>query len=140
MTLGDVIPETGTRLGDELLTIHRSYLSTIFPLMKGKLVKAVAHITGGGFEGNISRILPSNVDAVVDTTYWKPPGVFRAIERLSGVEREEMYRVFNMGIGLVAVVEEKNRPILRKMLKAPNSEVVPAGFITEGKGKVKLRL
>ena len=140
MTLDDVIPEAGTRLGDELLMIHRSYFSTIYPLMKKKLIKAVAHITGGGFEGNISRILPSNVDAVVDTTYWKPPGVFRAIERLAGVEREEMYRVFNMGIGLVAIVGEKNRPALRKMLKSPNCEVVPAGFITEGTGRVKLKL
>ncbi len=140
MTLDDAIPGTDTRLGDELLTIHRSYLSTIFPLMKKKLIKAVAHITGGGFEGNISRILPSNVDAVVDTTYWKPPGVFKAIEKLAGVEREEMYRVFNMGIGLVAILEEKNRPALRRMLKAPDCEVVPAGFITEGTGKVKLKL
>ncbi len=140
MTLDDAIPETDTRLGDELLIIHRSYLSTVFPPMKKKLIKAVAHITGGGFEGNISRILPSNVDAVVDTTYWKPPGVFRAIERLAGVEREEMYRVFNMGVGLVAIVEEKNRPALRRMLKASDCEVVPAGFITEGTGKVKLKL
>jgi phosphoribosylformylglycinamidine cyclo-ligase len=140
MTLEDNIPETGTRLGDELLTIHRSYLSTVFHPMKRKLIKAVAHITGGGFEGNISRILPSNVDAVVDTTFWKPPGVFRAIQRLAGVEREEMYRVFNMGIGLVAIVEQKNRPALRRMLKAPNCEVVPAGIITEGTGKVKLKL
>lgn len=140
MTLDDNIPETGTRLGDELLTIHRSYLSTVFPLIKRKLIKAAAHITGGGFEGNISRILPSNVDAVVDTTYWKPPGVFRAIERLAGVEREEMYRVFNMGVGFVVIVEEKNRPALRKTLKAVNCEVVPAGIITEGTGKVKLKL
>ena len=140
MTLDDNIPETGTRLGDELLTIHRSYLSTVFPLIKKKLIKAAAHITGGGFEGNISRILPSNVDAVVDTTYWKPPGVFRAIERLAGLEREEMYRVFNMGVGFVAIVEQKSRPALRKMLKAANCEVVPAGIITEGTGKVKLKL
>jgi phosphoribosylformylglycinamidine cyclo-ligase len=140
MTLDNNIPETGTRLGDELLTIHRSYLSTVFPLIKRKLIKAAAHITGGGFEGNISRILPSNVDAVVDTTYWKPPGVFRAIERLAGVVREEMYRVFNMGVGFVAIVEEKNRPALRRMLKAANCEVVPAGIITEGTGKVKLKL
>jgi phosphoribosylformylglycinamidine cyclo-ligase len=140
MTLDNNIPETGTRLGDELLTIHRSYLSTVFPLIKRKLIKAAAHITGGGFEGNISRILPSNVDAVVDTTFWKPPGVFRAIERLAGVEREEMYRVFNMGVGFVAIVEQKSRPALRKMLKAANCEVVPAGIITEGTGKVKLKL
>lgn len=140
MTLDDNIPETGTRLGDELLTIHRSYLSTVFPPMKKKLIKAVAHITGGGFEGNIARIIPSNVDAVVDTTYWKPPGVFRAIEKLAGVEREEMYRVYNMGIGMVAIVEEKSIPALRRILKDPNCEVVPAGIITEGTGRVKLKL
>jgi phosphoribosylformylglycinamidine cyclo-ligase len=138
MSLDDTVPETGNRLGDDLLTIHRSYLSTLYPLMRKKLIKGLAHITGGGFEGNISRVIPSNVDAVVDTTFWFPPKIFKAIQRLADVEREEMYRVFNMGIGMIAVAAESDIPALRKVLKAPNCEVVPAGVITEGTGKVKL--
>jgi len=139
MSLDDVIPETRTRLGDELLTVHRSYLTSLYPLVKKKLIKALVHITGGGFEGNISRVLPSNVDALVDTTFWFPPGVFKAIQRLADVEREEMYRVFNMGVGMVAIVAMEDIPALRKALKNPNCEVVRAGVIVEGTGKVKLK-
>lgn len=138
MSLDDINPETGNKLGDELLAIHRSYLSALFPLIQKKLIKGLAHITGGGFEGNISRILPENVDATVDTTFWFPPGIFKAIQRLADVESEEMYRVFNMGIGMIAIAAEKDIPAIRKALKKPNCEVVPAGVITEGSGKVKL--
>ncbi|MEE9553637.1 MAG: phosphoribosylformylglycinamidine cyclo-ligase [candidate division Zixibacteria bacterium] len=138
MSLDDPLPETGKKLGDELLAVHRSYFSTLFPLIQRKLIKGLAHITGGGFEGNISRILPDNVDANVDTTFWFPAGIFKAIQRLADVETEEMYRVFNMGIGMIAIAAEKDIPAIRKALKDPNCEVVPAGMITEGSGKVKL--
>jgi len=138
--LDQILPETGTSLGDELLTVHRSYLKTVYPYIKKKLFKSVAHITGGGFEGNISRILPSRVDAVIDTSLWKPPAVFRVIQRLADVDSTEMYHVFNMGIGMVAVVEVKDVPYLRKTMKAPNCEVVPVGMLTEGSGKVTLRI
>ncbi len=140
MAPDDIIPETKTRVGDELLRVHLSYLDTLYPVMEKKLIKGLAHITGGGFEGNISRILPSNVDAVVDTGMWFPPGIFKAIQRLADVETEEMYRVFNMGIGMVAVVSPEDIPVLKKTLKAPNCEVVPAGILTEGSGKVVLKL
>lgn len=139
MTLDDIVPETGTKLGDELLAIHQSYLKTLYPMMKKKLIKGLVHITGGGFEGNIARVLPSNVDALVDTTMWFPPGIFKAIQRLAGVEREEMYRVFNMGIGIIAIVALDDIPAIRKLLVNPESDVVRAGVIVEGTGKVKLQ-
>jgi phosphoribosylformylglycinamidine cyclo-ligase len=139
MAISDVLPETGRKIGDDLLSVHKSYFATIYPLVRKKLIKGLAHITGGGFEGNISRILPSNVDALIDTTYWKPPGVFRAIERIAAVEKEEMYRVFNMGIGLVIVAGQEDRPNLRKMLRGSDCEVVPVGVITEGTGQVHLK-
>jgi phosphoribosylformylglycinamidine cyclo-ligase len=140
MPLDQILPETGTTLKDELLIIHRSYFKTIYPYFKKKLFKSVAHITGGGFEGNISRILPSNIDAVIDTSFWKPPGVFRAIQRLADVDIVEMYRVFNMGIGMVAVVEAKDVPYLRKTMRVPDCEVVPVGLLTQGAGKVALKI
>ena len=139
MELGDIIPETGTRLGDELLKIHFSYFDTIYPLMKKKLIKAAAHITGGGFEGNISRILSPKVDAVINTYHWFPPGIFKAIMRLGKVGVEEMYRVFNMGIGFVAIVGEKDRPRLRKYLETSGCEVIPIGVLRKGTGKVILQ-
>ena len=139
MSLDEILPENGRKLGDELMAVHRSYLSTLFPLFQKKLIKGLAHITGGGFEGNVSRILPDNVDAVVDTTFWFPPGIFKAIQRLADVETEEMYRVFNMGIGMIAISSPENIPAIRRALKNPNCEVVPAGLIIEGSGKVKLK-
>jgi phosphoribosylformylglycinamidine cyclo-ligase len=139
MPLDQIIPETGTKLADELLTVHRSYLKIIHGYIEKGIFKAAAHITGGGFEGNISRILPSDLDAVIDTSLWKPPGVFRAIQRLTDVSKEEMYRVFNMGIGMVVVVAEKDVPFLRKTMKVPECEVVPVGVLAPGSGKAILK-
>jgi phosphoribosylformylglycinamidine cyclo-ligase len=139
MSLDDTIPETGTRLGDELLKVHSSYLKTLYPLMKRRLIKAAAHITGGGFEGNISRILSPDIDAVVNTYNWFPPGIFKAIKRLADVGDEEMYRVFNMGIGFVGVVEERQIPGIIKHLDASECEVVPVGVLKKGSGKVVMQ-
>ena len=140
LTLDQILPETGTKLGDELLSVHRSYLKTVHTYLEKRLFKGVAHITGGGFEGNISRILPDNLDAVIDTKLWNPPGIFRAIQRLADVDSQEMYRVFNMGIGLVAVVAEKDLPYLKKVMRVPECEVVPVGALIKGTGKVTLKL
>jgi phosphoribosylformylglycinamidine cyclo-ligase len=140
MPLDQIIPETGTSVADELLTVHRSYLKTILPYLEKKLFKAAAHITGGGFESNISRILPADVDAVIDTSLWKPSGVFRAIKRLADVSTEEMYRVFNMGIGMVTIVDGKDVPFLKKTMRAPNCEVVPLGAIVPGSGRAIIKL
>jgi len=140
MSIDDIIPETGTKVVDELLNVHTSYYDTIYPLLKKKLFKAVAHITGGGFEGNISRILPPNVDAVIETGNWFVPGVFKAIQRLADVDTEEMYKVFNMGMGLVTVADLDDIQDIRKYLKPRNCEVVPIGTLTEGTGKVIVNL
>jgi phosphoribosylformylglycinamidine cyclo-ligase len=136
MPLDQIIPETGASVADELLTVHRSYLKTLLPYLENGPFKAAAHITGGGFEGNISRILPPDVDAVIDTSLWKPSGVFRAVQRLANVSPEEMYRVFNMGIGMVTVVAARDVPYLRKTMRVPECEVVPVGAIVPGSGKV----
>jgi phosphoribosylformylglycinamidine cyclo-ligase len=140
MSLDNIIPETGTKLGDELLQIHTSYFETIHPFIKDGTIKCLAHITGGGFEGNISRILPPNVDAIIDPTFWKVPGLFKAIQRLANVETSEMFRVFNMGIGMVGITSPKSIPVIRKKMKAPNCEVVPMGAIVKGTGKIKIKI
>ena len=139
MSLDQILPETGRPLSEELLTIHRSYLKTLYKYLESGIFKAAAHITGGGFEGNISRILPSNLDAVIDTSLWNPPGVFRAIQRLADVSKEEMYRVFNMGMGIVTVVAAKDVPYLKKTMVVPECEVVPVGALIPGSGKVLLK-
>ena len=138
MSLDDQIPETGNKLGDELLAIHRSYLSTLFPLIQKKLIKGLAHITGGGFEGNVSRILPENVDATVDTTFWFPPGIFKAIQRLADVETEEMYRVFNMGIGYLAVVDPVGIDAVVQAFQGHGHRAHLIGRVVEGPTEVSL--
>jgi phosphoribosylformylglycinamidine cyclo-ligase len=140
LPINHILPETGASLVDELLTVHRSYLKTVYPYLEKKLFKAVAHITGGGFEGNINRILPSHLDAVIDTKLWMPPAIFRAIQKAADVDTREMYRVFNMGIGMVAVVAEKDLPYLKKVMRVPDCEVVPVGALIKGSGKVEVRI
>lgn len=96
------IPGLRLPLGPELLRPHRSYLRAVSPILDH--VKAIAHITGGGFYDNIRRLLPPGVSCLIERKRWRPPAVFRLIQRLGAVPEAEMYRVFNMGIGLVLFV------------------------------------
>jgi phosphoribosylformylglycinamidine cyclo-ligase len=103
-TTASVLPELGGSLGAALLEPHRSYLSALEPLIARDKIRALAHITGGGFPGNIPRVLPDGLGAVVRRGSWDVPPLFRMIQGGGGVSDEEMYRTFNMGIGMVVVV------------------------------------
>lgn len=105
--LGTVYPELGRPLGEVLLVPHRSYLPLILPILEGSpgLVKGLAHITGGGFVENVPRILPAGVGAVVERGSWPVPPLYGLAARLGKVDDDEMHRVFNMGVGMVAVVD-----------------------------------
>src|SRR6516225_9394257 len=92
-------------LGEELLRIHRNYQPLIASVPHGR-IKGAAHITGGGLVDNLPRILPATCDALIDTSSWKVPTIFRLIQRGGGISTEEMYEVFNMGIGMVLVVSK----------------------------------
>jgi phosphoribosylamine--glycine ligase/phosphoribosylaminoimidazole synthetase len=113
--LDTVYPELGRPLGAVLLAPHRSYLPLLWPVLRDRpgLVKGLAHITGGGFIDNIPRILPPGVEAVIRRGSWPVPPLYGLIERLGGIEAEEMYRVFNMGIGMIAVVDSARAEELR---------------------------
>ena len=93
----------GRSVADVLLAVHRSYL----PVLRGCLdhIHAMAHITGGGLPGNLNRALPAHLDAQVDTGSWVVPTVFRTLERAGGVEPAEMFRAFNMGVGMVVITD-----------------------------------
>lgn len=102
---GTVLPELGRPLGEVLLTPHRAYLRELEALWSaGVHVKAMAHITGGGFPGNIPRVLPDGVGVRLERAAWRVPPIFRLIQERGTVAEQEMYRVFNMGIGMVLVV------------------------------------
>ncbi|MEO0078928.1 MAG: phosphoribosylformylglycinamidine cyclo-ligase [candidate division WOR-3 bacterium] len=89
-------------LGRILLRPHRCYLKLVYPLL-GR-VKALAHITGGGFYDNIRRLLPTDMACIINRRSWRPPAIFRLIQKLGAVPEEEMYRTFNMGMGMVLMV------------------------------------
>ena len=111
--LAATVPELGATLAEALLAPHHSYLPEVNRMREGVRVKGLAHITGGGFYDNIPRILPAGVGVVVRRGTWTVPPVFGMIQRLGSVPEEEMFRVFNMGIGMVAVVSggELNRAL-----------------------------
>ncbi len=91
-------------LGEALLVHHRSYLELVRRLRERVTVNALAHITGGGFFDNIPRILPADLDARIHAGAWEVPPLFRLIQQMGAVEPEEMYHVFNMGVGMIAVI------------------------------------
>jgi phosphoribosylformylglycinamidine cyclo-ligase len=97
------VAELGTTVGAALLEPHRSYLSLVRPLLPSGLIKGMAHITGGGITDNLPRILPPGTGAVVDPAAWEVPALFRWLQRTGNVPDDDMFRTFNMGIGLIVV-------------------------------------
>ena len=119
-------------LGQELLRTHRNYQPLLVQAPPGKL-KGLAHITGGGLIDNLPRIVPKDCDAVIETARWKVPTIFRILEERAGLAKEEMYQVFNMGIGMAAIVAPNDAPDLAKKLQA---QVI--GRIEGGQGAARL--
>ncbi len=119
-------------LGDELLRIHKNYQPLIASIPHGR-IKGAAHITGGGLVDNLPRILPATCDALIDTSSWKVPIIFRLIQRGGDISTEEMYEVFNMGIGMVFVVSKSHAS---EVLALSKGKVI--GQITPGSGRVLL--
>jgi phosphoribosylformylglycinamidine cyclo-ligase len=97
------VPALGRSIGEALLVPHRSYLSLVRPLLKAKLAKGMAHITGGGITDNLPRVLPPGTHAAVDRSAWTPSPIFTWLQQTGGVPADDMYRTFNMGIGLIVV-------------------------------------
>ncbi len=135
--LDTIFPELGEPLVDTLLRPHRSYLYEINLLHeyledRGRYIKGIAHITGGGFKGNISRILPAGTQALIDTQSWVVPPLFQLIARLGNLKKEELYRTFNMGIGMVIVLAPKAALEARSRLP----EIQTIGKIIKGEGVI----
>jgi phosphoribosylformylglycinamidine cyclo-ligase len=119
-------------LGEELLRTHKNYQPLLSKVSRGKL-KGLAHITGGGLVDNLPRVLPNDCDAVLDRTSWKAPAIFQILQERGGVEWDEMYQVFNMGIGMVAIVSPNDSATLAKQLGAKF-----IGRVERGHGAVRL--
>jgi phosphoribosylformylglycinamidine cyclo-ligase len=97
------VEELGTTIGDALLAPHRSYLSQVCPVIQRGLVKGLAHITGGGLTENVPRALPEGCGVEIDLHAWSVPAIFRLLQQRGAIDATEMFRAFNMGVGLVIV-------------------------------------
>ena len=139
LTPQDLIPGTRSTVTDALLAVHRSFLKPVTALMEKMPIRGMAHITGGGFVDNIPRVLPENCNAVINRNSWKVPTLFTFIERQGKVDHDEMYRVFNMGIGYVIVVREKDATAAMNLLKGLRQAPVIIGAIEKGQKKVIYR-
>jgi phosphoribosylformylglycinamidine cyclo-ligase len=124
----------GTRhsLGSELLRVHRSYQPLLAKISEG-MILGLAHITGGGLVDNLPRVLPKDCDAVIDTRAWRIPPIFQLLQQNGKVDQTEMYQVFNMGIGMAAIVSERNAKQTMSILKAKR-----IGRIERGSGRTRL--
>jgi phosphoribosylformylglycinamidine cyclo-ligase len=126
LDVGDPFPETDRTVAQVLLDVHRSYVSAVTPMLSR--IHALAHITGGGIAGNLVRVLPTGCEAVVDAASWPWPTVFRVLMRAGGVSLGEMRRVFNLGIGMIAVAPRDN---VEAVVRAAERAHVPARLIGE---------
>lgn len=134
---GDMFEESGKTFGQILQEPHRSYLP-LYGLMQKGVVKGCAHITGGGFQDNIDRVLPPTCDAVIETAAWEPDPIYRWMQKTGNVAKDEMYHTFNMGIGMVVVVAASD---VAQIMDAPGLQAfspVTIGSVVEGNGKVVL--
>lgn len=136
--VNDLTGQFKTTVGKELLKIHRSYLNPVLTVLRNHDIKGMAHITGGGIAGNLVRILPKNCKAIIDIHSWRPNPIFDFIQRLGNIENDEMFKVFNMGIGWIIVVSPKEAAKVQKKLSQLKEKVYPIGEIRSGKREVKL--
>jgi phosphoribosylformylglycinamidine cyclo-ligase len=127
------LPVSRITVGEELLRVHKNYQPLLAKAPVG-VIKGLAHITGGGLIDNLPRILPSNCDAVIETKSWRIPSIFQILQKNGSVDAQEMYKVFNMGIGMVAIVTERNAPKAISILKAKR-----IGRIEPGSGRTVLK-
>ena len=131
----DAFPDAnGASVADVLLSVHRSYLACLAPVLDR--VHAMAHITGGGLPGNLNRALPPTLDANVDTGTWTIPSTFRVLEEAGSVPRDEMFRAFNMGVGMVVIVAQENVPHVRDSARAFGLDAWELGRVVRGQGRV----
>ncbi len=135
-SLKDTLPGTRFTFGELLLATHKSFLKPIVALMKKVKIRGMAHITGGGFTDNIPRVLPKNLNAIIDRSSWKIPPLFTFLQHEGKVDTEEMYRVFNMGIGYVIIVRAADLTKTMKILEAAKERPVVIGKIAPGHKKV----
>jgi phosphoribosylformylglycinamidine cyclo-ligase len=132
------VAELGTTVGAALLEPHRSYLPLVRPLLPSGLIKGMAHITGGGITDNVPRILPPGTGAVIDRAAWEEPPLFRWLQRTGNVPDDDMFRTFNMGIGLIiACAGQDADRIMADLADAGEPQARQIGRVVQGRPGVQ---
>jgi phosphoribosylformylglycinamidine cyclo-ligase len=139
--LGDVFPDLDMPTADVLLTPTRIYVRSIVGLLKrGVPVKGMAHITGGGIAGNLSRVIPEGLVARLDRGAWTVPPVFRTLQRLGGIADDQMFLTFNMGVGYTIVVAAEAAEEAAGLLSETGERVIRLGEIVPGEAPGDIRV
>jgi len=138
MDVATEVPELGCTVGEALLAVHREYLTVLDPYLSDERVHGLAHITGGGFFDNIERVLPEGCRAHVEKSAWEPLPIFRMLCEIGNLADEEAYRVFNMGIGLVVLVERGSEGDLVAALSRDGAPATLLGEVDAGERGVEL--
>jgi phosphoribosylformylglycinamidine cyclo-ligase len=133
--LEDRLADTGSTVADALLAVHRSYFRSVMPVIS--LVHGLAHITGGGIPGNLVRILPAGCEAVIDAGTWELPPLFATLQQAGEVSTEEMRDVFNLGVGLIAVLPADAVAAVRDAAAADGVTTWPMGEVRRGERAVR---
>jgi phosphoribosylformylglycinamidine cyclo-ligase len=136
LTVASRVPELGTTVGEALLAPHVCYLPALEPLLERGRVRALAHITGGGFQGNLPRVLPEGLGARIRRGSWEVPRLFRLIQSGGGVDDEEMFRTFNMGVGMAVMVAQDDLHEVEHSLERRGFSSTLIGSVTRGAGVV----
>lgn len=132
----DPFPGSTVSVADTLLAVHRSYLALLRPVLSS--VHAMAHITGGGLPGNLNRVLPQTADAVVETGSWELPNLFRVLADGGAVAPDEMFRAFNMGVGMVVISSATESSHIQRHAAAQGVQAWTMGVVARGSGNVVL--
>jgi phosphoribosylformylglycinamidine cyclo-ligase len=126
-------------IGEELLKVHKSYLKPVSQLVKKDLVKGMAHITGGGFIDNIPRVLPDNVSVQIERV-WPVPEIFNFLCEQGKISKQERFRVFNMGIGMVLIIDKNNLSEVEAILDSLDETCYLMGQVVAKKGKERIKI
>ncbi len=135
----DTIPGLNTTIGEELIRPHRCYLNSVYPLVQDvEGLYAIAHITGGGLYDNLPRVMPSDVKAVIEKRSWTPLPIFQLIQATGDIPDQEMYRAFNMGIGMVLFVDRMAAPAVVQRLNQAGETAAIIGEVQSGSQDVQI--
>ena len=135
----EYVEELGKTIGEELLTPTRLYPRVCLPLIRDFNIHGMAHITGGGFYENIPRALPEDMGVEIDAGAWEMPKIFELLQKWGNVDWPEMYRTFNMGVGMVIIAAPEDADKIRASLEEKGETVYTLGHVTKGKHEVVIK-